>query len=140
MAMSRLLHVFISCLMLLSLGAADLPRPCVGDGMGNPCAIESCACSMACTCKSHCMDSAEAPPGSGEDASSHAACHMGPSAPADATLAHFSLPDPRPPALLPPSPISEWPAVAPDRYRPSGSERFASRSLSPAEPPPRVTV
>ena len=129
--MTRFLRVMMIALALLLMGARDLPRPCLGDGMGNACAIAQCRCTERCSCRSVC----------GLDASSAgldgAACHMHASEKPAANPGHFSLPEPKPPTLL--IAASRWllsrllveaPAFASDPY--------PSPSLLPPEPPPRI--
>ncbi|MNX09460.1 hypothetical protein D3C86_391910 [compost metagenome] len=131
MDMTRFLRMMMIALALLLMGARDLPRPCLGDGMGNACAIAQCQCTDLCSCRSVC----------GLDASSTAldepSCHMHASEDPAANPGHFSLPEPQPPTLLiaasrwlPPRQFVETPAFAPDPY--------LSLNLSPPEPPPRI--
>lgn len=141
MAINRLLQIVMSCLMLLAMGLADLPRPCIGDGKGNPCSIESCACVMACTCKAHCgpdVSASEVSP-SLPSTDAHAACHMGQAAAQEGGASDFSLPEQRSPIVLPPRPAYRLAPVEPAPYRHPDVVRFASRYLPPDEPPPRIT-
>ncbi len=128
--MTRFWRLLLIALAFLSMGAKDLPRPCLGDGLGNPCAINRCQCTALCSCRSVCGVEAVA-------ADAGPACHMHAAAGSETAPAHFSLPEPQPPALLlsPPhipalSGLSDVRAFVPDP-RPSPS-------LTPPIPPPRI--
>ena len=130
--MKRFLNAILIVLALLLMGARDLPRPCLGDGLGNPCAIEQCRCTALCSCRSVC--DTDASTANAADAS----CHLHAADDADAGPTHFSLPEPQPPTLLfagmprlnfPPA-ARELPLTTSDPYPPP--------SLLPAEPPPRI--
>ena len=50
----RMRHVWpfiLSVAIILGIGLSALPRPCIGDGEGNACRPEACACVQACTCQ-----------------------------------------------------------------------------------------
>lgn len=46
----RFLKFLMSLMIVACLGVADLPRPCLGDGMGNACGPAACTCLKSCTC------------------------------------------------------------------------------------------
>lgn len=48
--MSRVVSLFVSLMLLVTLGLAQAPRVCVGDGLGGACRPEACACVAACSC------------------------------------------------------------------------------------------
>lgn len=119
--------------VLLLMGAARLPSPCVGDGEGHPCTIESCVCDASCSCKFACEAAAE-PRG-------HATCHMGAAMPAehDADVAHSTMPKLPPPTLL--SAGVAFRPLLPEAHRPLSDVRadYLPPFLSIASPPPRIT-
>ena len=49
--MSRLLSLVVSLMLLLTLGLAQVPRVCVGDGQVGACQPAACACVAACSCQ-----------------------------------------------------------------------------------------
>lgn len=128
--MTRLSSMLLAVVMLALMGLARLPLPCVGDGQGHPCSIESCACTAACTCKAACETKAAM-----DQPSPHHACHMG-TMPASEAPPHFALPDAPPPAALVsrvrlPSPQG----IAPER--PVSAPTVDAPFLPMPEPPPR---
>lgn len=93
--MSRLWSLLISMMLFLTLGAAQLPQACQGDGQGNACRADACICVASCTCY---LDHARATLGADACCSVQveAACH-GPETPR-----HLALPE------------KHWFAAAPD--------------------------
>lgn len=124
--MTRFLRLMLIVLALCTLGARELPRPCLGDGLGNACASDRCTCTALCSCRATCsMAAADDTP----------ACHMHAGAAPEAPT-HFTLPDSPPPMLL----AGAQPLMVTAGYRAHGA--FVPRcpppfSLSPPEPPPR---
>ncbi|MDB5096777.1 MAG: hypothetical protein JWM80_1198, partial [Cyanobacteria bacterium RYN_339] len=52
MGLMRQLWSIVVCLALvLGLGLSEVPRLCHGDGHGGACAMATCQCEGACTCK-----------------------------------------------------------------------------------------
>jgi hypothetical protein len=49
--MHRLSHILMTFVVLLGLAFAQAPSPCVGDGHGEACLTEACACDASCTCR-----------------------------------------------------------------------------------------
>lgn len=49
--MRHLWSLFVAWTVVLSLGLAQAPRLCVGDGHGGACRYEACACVSACSCR-----------------------------------------------------------------------------------------
>lgn len=117
---------------LLLMGAARLPVPCVGDGHGQACTIETCICEATCSCTFACESKAKL--------RGHAACHMASEMPADhdAGVAHASMPKLQPPVLL--SLVWAFMPMRPDSHRhlPDVRAGYPSPFLSTAEPPPRI--
>lgn len=123
----RLLPLLLIVMALCTMGARELPRPCLGDGLGNACEINRCACTALCSCRSSCgMETSEA---------STPACHMHADADAPSALGHFSLPEP-PPALLAAAPLAGLRARSAPLAR-AASPRYPPSDLLPPEPPPR---
>lgn len=157
--MKRVLPMLLIALVLLLMGAKDLPRPCVGDGQGNPCSIERCQCTTLCSCKATCTIPPPQPEalesGMAErDASvlmcrtlpepelqappQTAACHVEGASASHLPLAHFSLPGSAIPVLLarPLDPrLLAW-GGADARF--TEPRTPATRLLPPPEPPPRL--
>lgn len=138
--MTRFLRVLLIGLALLLMGARDLPRPCIGDGQGNPCAVDRCQCTSLCSCRSTCgpEDSGQAEQPEAAPPSEHASCHMQGADGQAGSATHFSLPEPPAPALM----ASEISLCLPGGRTPGeiASDAFDSRSLSQPEPPPRRHV
>lgn len=130
--MKRFLHVILVALALLLMGARDLPRPCLGDGMGNACAMDLCQCTALCSCRSVCGDDAAAADASGP------ACHMHAAGDPAASPAHFSLPEPKPPTLL----VASFAGLLlPQVARAVSIPRpdpYLAPTILPPEPPPRI--
>lgn len=131
--MTRLTRILIALVALLLMGAARLPSPCVGDGQGHPCTVESCVCEALCSCKLACERASKL--------RGHASCHMGTDMPAehDAGTAHSSMPKLQPPTLL--SAVWAFRPLRPDAHRhlPDVRAAYHPPTLSIAEPPPRIT-
>ncbi|MNY09637.1 hypothetical protein D3C86_1425680 [compost metagenome] len=110
-----------------------MPSPCVGDGEGHPCTIESCVCEASCSCTFACDSAAER--------RGHATCHMGAAMPAehDRDVAHSTMPKLQPPTLL--AADLAFRPLRPEAYRPLPEVRAAYYPpiLSIASPPPRIT-
>jgi hypothetical protein len=49
--MHRLSHFLMTLVVLLGLAFAQAPSPCAGDGHGEACLTEACACDASCTCR-----------------------------------------------------------------------------------------
>ncbi len=116
--------MLLAVLVLALMGLARMPVPCVGDGAGQHCTVNACACTDACSCRLSCQAMASDP---------HFLCRMdqGEKAPA-----HFSLPEP-PPAVLGVRIV--WPApvaAAPDL--PAAASSREPPVLTLPEPPPRA--
>lgn len=142
--MSRLLSLVVSLMVLLTLGLAQAPRVCVGDGQGGACQPAACACVAACSCQeahrraaavatdavSDCcvVDAASIGSSHGAEAG---ACH-GPG-----TWPHFAPQDRHWYAVL-----AVWPDQAlfghPAFDAPGLTARSAHRATAPPEKPPRA--
>lgn len=132
--MARFLHIILIALSLLLMGARDLPRPCLGDGLGNACAVNQCQCTSLCSCRSVCSTDATAP---AAEIAMGESCHMHAADTSTAAPRHFSLPEPPAPTLL----VAAWlgplfPRVAPARLA-TTHRLYPAPSLNPPEPPPR---
>lgn len=132
--MTRFLRVILIVLSLLLMGARELPRPCLGDGQGNACAVNQCQCTALCSCRSVCGDDAAAP---AEEMAMGESCHMHASDAAAQAPRHFSLPEPPSPALLVAARQPLLPRVAPPRLAAAHVPQ-PSPSLNPPVPPPRI--
>jgi hypothetical protein len=131
--MTRFWRLGMMILVLFMMGARELPRPCIGDGQGNPCAIARCQCTALCSCRSVCgLESSET-------AETAPACHMHAGAEPTVLPQHVTLPDPPPPMLL--ASAMRAPVPAPSVGGPAFMPLFhpAPRILPP-EPPPRIRV
>lgn len=126
------MRLLLIALTLLLMGARDLPRPCLGDGMGNACAVDQCQCTALCSCRSVCGSDAS-------DPDMGASCHMHASQEAPAHGGHFTLPEPPPPTLLGAGAALSEPRVAPIRLS-HAPNAPPSLSLLPPEPPPRIAA
>lgn len=128
--LTRVARIVMALVVLLLMGAARLPIPCVGDGQGNPCSATSCVCDASCSCMLACEAAAKQ-----EDP--HAACHMAAGMPADAGPAHSTLPRVQVPTLL--AVPFVFRAISPrsERWALPVSAAYHPPFLSIAEPPPR---
>lgn len=136
--MTPLLRFLLIGLALLLMGARDLPRPCIGDGQGNPCAVERCQCTALCSCRSSCGPEDAGKAAEAAPPSEHASCHMQGADGEGGSATHFSLPEPPAPALM-----ASAITLCLTCGRSPGEiacEAFDSRSLSQPEPPPRRHV
>jgi hypothetical protein len=129
--MTRFWRLLLIALAFLSMGAKDLPRPCLGDGLGNACAINRCQCTELCSCRSVCGQEAS------EASEAGPSCHMHAAAGSEAAPAHFSLPEPQPPALLlsPPHVPALMGLTDGWAFVPAP---LPSPTLNPPVPPPRI--
>jgi hypothetical protein len=142
--MSRLLSLLVSAMLLLTLGLAQAPRVCVGDGNGGACRPEACACVAACSCQAahHRDTAAEADASDCCAVAEPASCHSAPATEASACHGpgqwpHFAPSDRHWFALVP-----DWPVIALDAPEPAAPmplrDRAAHRSHAPPERPPRL--
>jgi hypothetical protein len=148
--MSKLWSVIISVLVVLTLGMAQAPRPCIGDGHGGACSATSCQCVEGCTCHvEHWLEQQEAAKAAAahvHDSCCGNACEMAHSRPSKAVSCHqhghssnFAPPQHRWLALFPEtsSPLtfapghvaSNWALKQPDKL-----------PLPPPEKPPRFAA
>lgn len=140
--MRNVWSILMTWLIVLSLGWAQVPRPCVGDGQGGACRYEACACVSACTCQAaHDRERREAE-ASGLDACCLAA--EGPCHTKAASACHgprqfpnFSLPQRHWYGLV--ASLSDPLAFlsAPDARAHGALERLVAWTLAPPERPPR---
>jgi hypothetical protein len=142
--MSRLLSLLVSAMLLLTLGLAQAPRVCVGDGNGGACRPEACACVAACSCQAaHHRDmAARAEVSDCCAVAEPASCHAAPATEASACHGpgqwpHFAPSDRHWFALVP-----AWPVIvldAPVALDPLPlRERAAHHPQAPPERPPRL--
>lgn len=135
-AMSRMLSLLVSVMLLLTLGLVQAPRMCVGDGDGGACRPEACACVAACSCQeAHRRAAADASDccavSFDDEAPTATACH-GPN-----DWPHFAPPDRHWYALVPAWPVFDWRDHA-HAEPPAQIARSAYRSQAPPERPPRL--
>lgn len=81
------------CVLLIGVLLGRLPQPCLGNGAGQSCSAESCACVAACSCQTAHAQALQERYGACGDAAA-LACHR-------EELPHVFLPDPPEKALLP---------------------------------------
>ncbi|HEY9899784.1 MAG TPA: hypothetical protein V6D00_11430 [Pantanalinema sp.] len=133
--LTRLARLAMALVVLLLMGAARLPIPCVGDGQGNPCAVTSCVCDASCSCKFACEAAAK-------HKDPHAACHLAAGMPADhdAGPAHSTLPRVQAPTLLAGPFVFRTISPRSDRWAPPVGATYHPPFLAIAEPPPRSNL
>jgi hypothetical protein len=131
--LTRLTRIAMAFLVLLLMGAARLPIPCVGDGHGNSCAVASCVCDAGCSCTLACEATTQDP---------HAACHMAAGMPAehDAGPAHSTLPRVQVPTLLAVPFVFRTISPRSERWVSPVSATYHPPDMAIAEPPPRTTL
>lgn len=133
-------------MLLLTLGLAQAPRVCVGDGNGGACRPEACACVAACSCQAaHRRDTAAQAAASDCCAVAEpqpASCHSAPATEASACHGpgqwpHFAPSDRHWFALVP-----DWPVIALEAPETTAAmplrDRAAHRTHAPPERPPRL--
>jgi hypothetical protein len=146
--MHRVWSFVISTVLLLTLGMAQLPLPCMGDGHGGACFVSACQCVAACSCHhAHELEKAELAKQAVPECcqvEGAAACHASPHLAASSCHGpkqwpHFSLPS------------KHWFAIAPDLNATLAFEAspeltvqappaVLASSLAPPEKPPRHFV
>ncbi|MFN3428434.1 MAG: hypothetical protein ACK46X_00620 [Candidatus Sericytochromatia bacterium] len=142
--MSRLLSLVVSLMVLLTLGLAQAPRVCVGDGLGGACQPAACACVAACSCQEAHRRATVAASEPVSDCCAVDAASIGTSQPTEAgachgpgTWPHFAPQDRHWYATL-----ATWPELGlfghPDIEVPGVSALRAHRATAPPEKPPRA--
>lgn len=143
--MSRVLSLVVSLMVLLTLGLAQAPRMCVGDGQGAACQPEACACVAACSCQeAHLRAKLAAAADAVSDCCVVDAASIGSSHPTEAgachgpgTWPHFAPQDRHWYAV-----VAVWPEELlfghPAFDMPGLTARSAHRATAPPEKPPRV--
>jgi hypothetical protein len=132
--MRRLVFNLLSVWIVLGLFLAGAPQACIGDGEGNPCRAEACACVAACSCQQAHRRAAEAVSECcivEDGGASASACH-GPG-----QWPHFAPADKQWQVGLPPQAIAWAPGPLSVTQPASRPDRPVSGALPLPDKPPR---